>query len=226
VLWRPVPTADRRASHGHSLYDDDPLERERPALRRLRDHCSHVLVFLVQRGGERGYSSHDAAELCVVFPPPWPVTSLPAQRCPPVMTFLTYMFLHGSWLPHHFNCCFLWVFGDNIEDALGRLRFIAFYLLCGIIGGLAYTLHDPSATRPADRGVRRSCRCGWRLPCAATMRSVEVLVLGLIPMKLDAFWVIGFWALTQVWHVLVSDQPGVAWWAHVGGLTAARSSWW
>jgi membrane associated rhomboid family serine protease len=201
------------------LYDDDPLERERPAYVVYAIIALNVLVFLVQRGANEDIQVTMLRNFAL-FPAAVAGDLATGATLPPVMTFLTYMFLHGSWLHIIFNLLFLWVFGDNIEDALGRLRFIAFYLLCGIIGGLAYTLHDPSATSPligASGAVAGVVGAYLVLrPCAR----VEVLVLGLIPMKLDAFWVIGFWALTQVWHVLVSDQPGVAWWAHVGGLTA------
>src|ERR1043165_6431317 len=67
---------------------------------------------------------------------------------PPSVTLLTYMFLHGGWMHLLFNMLFLWVFGDNIEDAFGRGRFLAFYLLCGIAGGGAHVLASSQSNIP------------------------------------------------------------------------------
>ena len=73
---------------------------------------------------------------------------------PPVLTLVTYTFLHGDWLHLAGNMIFLWVFGDNIEAALGHLRFFLFYLLCGIAGGLAHVASEPSSRCAADRCIR------------------------------------------------------------------------
>src|SRR4029453_17488151 len=67
---------------------------------------------------------------------------------PPLLTLLTYMFLHGGWMHVLLNMLFLFVFGDNIEDALGHGRFLVFYLLCGIAGGAAPARAAPQSTIP------------------------------------------------------------------------------
>src|SRR5215470_13673003 len=182
------------------LYDDDPLERERAAYVVYAIIALNVLVFLIQLVADDDIQVAMLRNFAL-FPAAIGGGVATGAMLPPVLTFVTYMFLHGSWLHIIFNLLFLWVFGDNIEDALGRLRFLAFYLLCGIIGGLAYTLSDPTAMTPligASGAVAGVVGAYLVLrPCAR----IEVLLLGLIPMKLDAFWVIGFWALTQVYHV-------------------------
>src|SRR5690606_1460731 len=67
---------------------------------------------------------------------------------PEWMTLITYQFLHGGVLHLLSNMLFLWVFGDNVEDAVGHLRFLAFYLLCGVAGGLAHAAFMPSSGLP------------------------------------------------------------------------------
>lgn len=74
---------------------------------------------------------------------PADVALVPAQA-----TLLTSMFLHGSWLHLGGNMLFLWIFGDNVEDAMGHLRFLVFYFLCGIAAGLAHVAADPGSQIP------------------------------------------------------------------------------
>jgi membrane associated rhomboid family serine protease len=130
------------------------------------------------------------------------------------------MFLHGGWLHVLLNMLFLFVFGDNIEDALGRARFIAFYLLCGIAGGAAHVLASPQSNIPlvGASGAIAGVIAAYMMirPCA----KITVLVFGFIPIRLASYWVLGFWALTQIWHVFSLEKSDTAWWAHVGGLAA------
>jgi membrane associated rhomboid family serine protease len=67
---------------------------------------------------------------------------------PGAVTLVTYQFLHAGWLHLLSNMAFLWVFGDNVEDAMGHLRFLAFYLLCGVGAALAHGMIDPQSTIP------------------------------------------------------------------------------
>ncbi len=66
----------------------------------------------------------------------------------PLMTLVTYQFLHGGWEHVLFNMLFLWVFGDNIEDALGHMKFLLFFVLCGIAGGLVHSAISPGSYTP------------------------------------------------------------------------------
>jgi membrane associated rhomboid family serine protease len=138
---------------------------------------------------------------------------------PDGVSLVTYMFLHGGWTHLGGNMLFLWVFGDNIEDAVGHLRFLAFYLLCGMAGGAAYLISDPHSTVPliGASGAISGVVAAYLMmrPCA----KIGVLVFW-FPMVLAAYWVLGFWVLMQLWHILQQSQDGTAWWAHVGGLLA------
>jgi membrane associated rhomboid family serine protease len=133
------------------------------------------------------------------------------------LTLITYMFLHANFMHVFGNMIFLFVFGDDIEEAIGHWRFLVFYLACGVGGGIAFILSDPGTKTDligasgAVAGVI-SAYLMFR-PCA----KVTVL-LGLIPLRLRAYWFIAFWAITQVAEIAGGVQDGVAYWCHVGGM--------
>ncbi len=135
-------------------------------------------------------------------------------------TLLTYMFLHGGWFHLIGNMMFLWVFGDNVEDAMGHVRFLAFYLLCGVAGGLAHALMLPGSDAPligASGAVAGVIAAYLMLHPRVKL---WVLVLMRIPLRLSAIWVLGAWVAFQVWNVIAMTDDGTGWWAHLGGLIA------
>ena len=127
-----------------------------------------------------------------------------------IFTLVSYQFLHGGWQHIIFNMLFLWVFGDNIEDALGHVRFIAFFLICGVAGGLFHSIIGAIA------GV-----LGGYLMLYPSARLL-VLAFGFIPLRLPAVLVIGaFFAQDVIWGLTgTAAIQGVAVWAHIGGLIA------
>jgi len=133
------------------------------------------------------------------------------------LTLVTYMFLHANFMHVFGNMIFLFVFGDDIEEAIGHWRLLVFYLACGIGGGIAYVLSGPSSNidligaSGAVAGVI-SAYAMFR-PCA----KVTVL-LGVIPLRLRAYWVIGFWVIAQIVYFANGTQDGVAYSCHIGGL--------
>ncbi len=136
------------------------------------------------------------------------------------LTLISYMFFHGDFLHLAGNMIFLWVFGDNVEDAMGHVRFLAFYLLCGIFAGLVHAWITPDSDIPligasgAVAGVISSY-----LMLHPRVR-VWVLVFKILPMQVSAAIVLGVWIVTQIFMVLVPEMGPVAWWAHIGGLIA------
>src|SRR5207247_10018275 len=115
---------------------------------------------------------------------------------------------------------FRWVLVDNIEDAMGSVRFFFFYMLCGAAGGLAHMFMYPDSVVPlvgASGAVAGVVAAYFMLrPCA----KILVLVYGLVPVRLGSAWVLGFWALAQVVNVLSPGKGDTAWWAHIGGTLA------
>lgn len=147
-------------------------------------------------------------------------------RVPDWMTAFTSMFLHGGWMHLLGNMLYLWIFGNNIEDAMGHIRFIIFYLLCGLVALFANALPDTSSTIPmigasgAISGV-----LGAYLLLYPRARVLVAIPLGFFihTIRLPAVWVLGFWFVLQLINTAVNagnDGGGVAWLAHVGGFVA------
>jgi membrane associated rhomboid family serine protease len=139
---------------------------------------------------------------------------------PESLTFITYMFLHGGWMHLIGNMLFLWVFGDNVEDAMGHGRFLVFYLLCGAAGGLAHALASPTSEAPL---IGASAAVAGTLAAYLILHprvKLWVLFLGRIPLKLSAMWVIGAWIAFQFFNVFVALDQETSYWAHIGGLAA------
>ncbi len=146
-------------------------------------------------------------------------------RVPAVLTVVTSMFLHGGWMHLIGNMLYLWIFGNNVEDAMGHGRFVLFYLLCGVAAVLAQAVPAPDSTIPmigasgAISGV-----LGAYLLLYPHARVLVLIPLGFFSrmLYLPAMLVLGFWFLMQLLSTFLADpnQPGVAFGAHAGGFVA------
>jgi membrane associated rhomboid family serine protease len=138
---------------------------------------------------------------------------------PEPLTLITYLFLHGGWLHLFGNMIFLWVFADNIEDAFGYFGFVAFYLLCGIAGGLLHVLMLPNSHSPL---IGASAAVSGVLAAYLVLyprARVWILLFIAIPVPMPAIWVLGGWFLLQVYSLAsAASADEVAWWAHMGGF--------
>jgi membrane associated rhomboid family serine protease len=142
---------------------------------------------------------------------------------PAYATLLTSMFMHGGWMHLIGNMLYLWIFGNNIEDATGRLRFIVFYLLCGILAAYAHAYLNRSSPTPmigasgAVSGV-----LGAYLLLYPRARVVTLVFFGFYirTIEVPAMLVLGFWFVLQFLNALVAPGAagGVAWYAHVSGF--------
>lgn len=144
----------------------------------------------------------------------------PLTFMPEPLTLVTYMFLHGNWMHLGGNMLFLWVFGDNIEDAMGHGRFLAFYLLCGIVAGLFHTVALPESEQIL---IGASGAVAGIISAYLILHprvKLWVLVLGRIPLRVRAMWAIGAWIVYQVVAVWMGIQDQTSWWGHFGGLVA------
>lgn len=133
-------------------------------------------------------------------------------------TLLAYMFFHYDIWHLVGNMLFLWVFGDNVEDAMGHFRFLLFYLLCGIAAGLTHTVILPESQSPL---IGASGAVAGVIAAYLMLHPrvhVWVLVMRFIPLKITAAVALGLWIAMQVVMVLVPQIGPVAWWAHIGGL--------
>ncbi len=145
---------------------------------------------------------------------------LDALQVPEGLTLLTYMFLHGDIFHLFSNMLFLWVFGDNVEDALGHARYLGFYIACGIAGGFAHAVMQPASGLPliGASGAVAGVIGAYLLLHPRVL--VWVLAFRFIPLKIPAAVVLGIWVVTQFLMLAVKQTDGqeVAWWAHIGGL--------
>ena len=147
------------------------------------------------------------------------------MQVPAVLTVVTSMFLHGGWMHLIGNMLYLWIFGNNVEDAMGHGRFVVFYLVCGVAAVLAQALPAPDSTIPmigasgAISGV-----LGAYLLLYPHARVLVLIPFGYFSrmVYLPAMVVLGFWFLLQFISILLADpnQPGVAFGAHAGGFVA------
>src|SRR6266702_3330786 len=144
---------------------------------------------------------------------------------PHYWTILTSMFMHGGWFHLLGNMWFLWVFGNNIEDAMGHGRFVVFYLLCGVCAAGLQMLVQPSSTVPmvgasgAISGVM-----GAYILLYPRVRAHTLIFLGIFVTSVawPASVILGYWFLLQLLFGAVGTfgrvQGGTAFWAHVGGF--------
>ena len=207
------------------LSDDNPLRSVRFQWITIALIAANVVVFLLENtpDGEAAMASFALipSELFHVRILGGTVVA-PGQslQVPEGLTLITYQFLHDDVLHLLSNMLFLWVFGDNVEDAMGHLKFLAFYLLCGVAGGLAHAFVVPASALPliGASGAVAGVIAAY-LVLHPRVR-VWVLAFRFIPLRISAAWVLGVWVATQFAMVALAPSDQVAWWAHVGGLIA------
>lgn len=156
--------------------------------------------------------------------------SLPTSPLPEWLTLFSAQFLHGGWLHLGGNMLFLWIFGNNVEDCLGHVKFLIFYLACGVLASLSQWFFSPGSAIPslgasgAIAGVMG----------AYILRFPKAKVLTLLPLgffittvRIPAFFFLGFWFVQQAFYGIASlntpanigmEGGGIAYWAHAGGF--------
>jgi membrane associated rhomboid family serine protease len=174
----------------------------------------NVLVFLVELGGGNEFI------LKWAFVP----TRFLANPSGDILTIFTSMFMHGGWLHLGSNMLYLWIFGDNVEDRFGPLKFIIFYLLCGvaaIFAQLAFSAGSNVPTLGASGAIAGVL--GAYLVMFPRGKVNVLMGRGVIPMP--ALVVIGLWIVLQLFSGIgsiadTSQTGGVAYMAHIGGFLA------
>jgi len=187
----------------------------------------NVLIYFFQvslgSGGERflfrmGAIPYEITNM--VDLPPYALLPLP-------LTLISAMFLHGGFMHLGGNMLYLWIFGDNVEDDMGRLRFFLFYILCGIGASLLHILVDPDSTIPmigASGAIAGILGAYVLLYPRARVSTLIFFFFFIQVIRLPALYVLGFWFFLQILSGLPSlggmSTGGVAWFAHIGGFIA------
>lgn len=144
-----------------------------------------------------------------------------------VLPFFSYMFLHSGWWHLILNMWMLWIFADNIEDVMGPVRFLAFYLLCGLAALALHMLFNLTGQAPiiGASGAVAGVMGGYvtLYPRGKVVTLIPIIIIPYI-VDLPAWLFLGIWFASQVVSGLVGhlglDAGGIAWWAHVGGFLA------
>jgi rhomboid family protein len=139
-------------------------------------------------------------------------------------TPLTSMFMHGGWFHLIGNMWFLWVFGNNVEDSMGHLRYLGFYLLCGVAAAATQTLVNPSSAIPmvgASGAISGVMGAYIVLYPRVRVHMIVFLAIFITRIVVPAYLMLGYWFLLQlIGGGLASGEGGVAFWAHAGGFVA------
>jgi membrane associated rhomboid family serine protease len=212
------------------LHDANPTRRTPVVTLAIIAACALVYgyqVLLIADGGEAALSAFITmwgvvpAELVDAF-------RSSALVSIETLTLITSQFLHGSLIHIGGNLLYLWIFGNNIEDGLGRLRFLAFYIAGGIVAGLTQVAIEPASTIPtigASGAIAATLGAYLVLFPRARVTTAVFLVFFYQLIEVPAVFVLGFWFVLQLFDGLGSlgdmgaaATGGVAFFAHIGGF--------
>lgn len=145
----------------------------------------------------------------------------PVSVVPPPLTLLTAMFVHGGLLHIGGNMLFLWIFGDNIEDAFGHVKFLLFYIFAGAVASLTHIMMEPASTVPmigASGAVAGVLGAYFMLFPRANVKTLVFLFIFATFVRIPAVIFLGFWFIMQIFGL--GYGGGIAWYAHIGGFVA------
>lgn len=146
------------------------------------------------------------------------------HRIPAELTIFSSMFLHGGFMHLAGNMLYLWIFGNNVEDSMGHVKFLLFYLLCGVVAAMAQALPNPQSEVPmiGASGAISGVLGGYLLMYPHAKVNVIIPPFYFSDFALSARWVLLFWFGMQIFSAVASSgaEAGVAFGAHVGGFVA------
>ena len=212
------------------LHDTNPLKRIRFQCVTVALIALNVAIYVIFISGWLVPPNEEEATSFAVIPAKLMTDGIDGRMMfatgaymPERFTLVSYMFVHGSWIHLLGNMLFLWVFGDNIEDAMGHMRFIMFYLMCGIFAAVLHSWMNPTSEIPL---VGASGAVAGVIAAYLILHpkvKVWVLALWRIPIRITAAWALGIWVAWQFANLLFEGEENVAWWAHTGGLLAGAT---
>lgn len=210
------------------LHDDNPTRITPVVTIVLITACVLVFFWQLSQGASGQARIYSFGLIPAVL---FDARQLPSELAviPAWTTLFTSMFLHGGWMHMIGNMLYLWIFGNNIEDAMGHVRFIVFYIICGVAAALAHALPDPSSEIPmvgasgAISGV-----LGAYLLLYPHAKVLVLVPLGfyITTIRLPAGAVLAFWFVLQLVNSFITagqQGGGVAWGAHIGGFVTGMA---
>ncbi|MGH6771855.1 MAG: rhomboid family intramembrane serine protease [Xanthobacteraceae bacterium] len=201
------------------LYDDNPFKLPQAPVVSWSLIGANLIIFMIEIGADR--PALVVQQFGVIPAAVIGEASVPGGLYP-ILTLFTYQFLHADIAHVVGNLVFLWVFGDNVEQALGRWRFLAFFLAVGALAGLAFVVSDPHSKIPliGASGSIAGIVIAYAMlrPCA----KITALVFA-IPLRISAYWIIGVFVFIQFINLGAASSSEVAWWCHIGGMAAGAA---
>ena len=141
-------------------------------------------------------------------------------RMPEAWSFVTYSFFHGDFMHLAGNMLFIWVFGDNVEDAFGHLKYFLFYFICVSVGALFHSWVDPQSALPLIGASGAAAGIVGAYILLHPKIRIWILALGRIPLRIPAIFVLGAWILFQIYSFAIDPNGQVSFAAHIGGIIA------
>jgi membrane associated rhomboid family serine protease len=207
------------------LFDDNPTRRTPVFTFVIIGLC--VAVYLWQASLPAGAGEAAVYSFGVIPAVLFGYAELPPrlEAVPAWASVLTSMFMHGGLMHVGGNMLYLWIFGNNVEDSMGRGRFVAFYLLCGVAAALAQGLADPTSEVPmigASGAIGGVLGAYIVLHPRANVRVFTWIIVIVRLINVPAVLVLGVWFAGQLLSgfTTATEGGGVAFWAHVGGFVA------
>ncbi len=180
----------------------------------------NVIVFLLTSFGSQDFAIATGYGFGFVPSVAFDRVELPPELhfIPDDLSFVTYAFLHADLFHLGGNMVFLWVFGDNIEDAMGHLRFLLFYLLCAIGAAFFHGMTDPASEVPLIGASGAIAGIVSAYLILHPRVKVWVLAFARIPLRIPAWIALSLWIVLQVAMFLTGGEERISWACHVGGI--------
>ncbi len=212
------------------IHDDNPTSRKPYVTIGLIVACALVYFWQLSLGPHQDQAAvYSFGFIPAVF---FDQVQLPPELriVPPAVTLITAMFMHGGLMHIAGNMLYLWVFGNNIEDVCGHIRFLIFYLLCGLVAAFAQALPDPASQIPmiGASGAISGVLGAYLVLFPRARVHVLIPFFFFFVYRVPAGYLLGFWFLLQLISGARVDpsQGGVAFWAHVGGFVTGMALIW
>lgn len=204
------------------LHDANSLKRIRLQYVTIGLIVANVLVFLLTALGAEQTAAAAVYGLGYIPSVAFDYAELPPELAvvPENLTYISYAFLHGDIFHLGGNMLFLWVFGDNVEDALGHIKFLVFYLLCAVAGALLHGLVAPQSQVPLIGASGAIAGVVTAYLILHPRVKIWILAFGRIPLRIPAYITLALWILFQFMMFAVGGEDQISWACHVGGIVA------
>ncbi|QPC85654.1 rhomboid family intramembrane serine protease [Mesorhizobium sp. NBSH29] len=184
--------------------------------------AANVVVYLMTSLGSAQFSEAAVIGFSYIPSVAFDIAQLPPQYefVPESLTYVTYTFLHGDIFHLGGNMLFLWVFGDNVEDALGHVRYFFFYFICGAVGAFLHGIVAMESQMPLIGASGAIAGIVTAYLVLHPRVKIWVLAFGRIPLRIPAYAVLALWILFQISMFALGGDDQISWACHVGGILA------